>query len=86
MCQQYSPTPLGISVFADSWHGGPAAWAACVQRLVWVRRHEGAGTYAAWERPEVVVSDLRTFLGEEMVGQLGVSRLREVERDLEELD
>jgi len=62
--QQWSPTPLGITVFAGSWRGAPPAWAGCVQPLLWVRRHEGCGAYAAWERPVELVDDLRDFFGE----------------------
>jgi len=81
--QQWSPTLLGITVFAGSWRDGPPAWGACVQPLLWVRRHQGCGVYAAWERPAELVGDLREFFGK-VIGPTAVEKMMEM--DLEEID
>ncbi|KAI9822630.1 MAG: hypothetical protein M1827_000349 [Pycnora praestabilis] len=65
---KWSPTPMGVSVFpaARRGNGGgfvPPVWAKAVQRLGWVRRHESGGGFAAWERPNELVMDLRDFFG-----------------------
>lgn len=78
----WSPIPLGISVFADSWCGPPPSWAACMQRLIWQRRHKGRGKFAAWERPDELVEDLREFFGEIILPR--TPRLKVT--DLEEID
>lgn len=85
--QQWSPTPLGITVFAASWRGGPPAWGACVQPLLWVRRHEGCGAYAAWERPIELVDDLRDFFGKVVGSRMTEKAVRvDLEGGLQEID
>ena len=84
--QQWSPTPLGITVFAGSWRGAPPAWGACVQPLLWVRRHEGCGAYAAWERPAELVGDLRDFFGKIVRPRSEKLRELDLERGLWEID
>lgn len=80
--KRWSPTPLGISVFAGSWRGPPPVWGACVQPLMWQRRHEGSGAFAAWERPDELVEDLREFFGEVVLPR----EERLIVVDLEEVD
>ncbi len=62
--EKWSSTPLGISVFGGEGMRCPPMWAKCVQDLRWVRRHSGAGRFAAWERPGELVGDLRDFVAE----------------------
>ena len=82
--EQWGPVPLGITVFSGSWRGPPPMWGACVQPLMWVRRREGCGTYAAWERPEELVADLRDFFG--VVVASSERRVMELVGDLAEVD
>ena len=58
----YSPTPLGISSFgrlAEEQIRSPAPWTEGWQRLCWLRRHERAAKWPAWDAPEETVMDLR---------------------------
>ena len=79
--RQWSPSPLGVTVFTGSWRGAPPAWGACVQPMPWVRRHEGCGAYAAWERPDELVGDLREFVGKVVRPRTGA--MVNIETDLE---
>ncbi|KAI9686754.1 MAG: hypothetical protein M1822_002813 [Bathelium mastoideum] len=63
----YSPTPLGISSFgrlAEEQIRSPPPWAEGWQRLCWLRRHERAAKWPAWDAPEETVIDIRECFGE----------------------
>ncbi|KAI9725039.1 MAG: hypothetical protein M1812_000315 [Candelaria pacifica] len=62
--EKWSSTPMGISAFKGEGSRYPPMWGKCVQNLRWVRRHDGGGRFAAWERPEALVGDLRDYFGE----------------------
>jgi len=49
---------------------------------MWQRRHEGSGAFAAWERPDELVEDLREFFGEVVLPR----EERLIVVDLEEVD
>ncbi|KAI9885163.1 MAG: hypothetical protein M1823_003050 [Watsoniomyces obsoletus] len=62
--ERWSAVPLGLTVFPDPQADCPPAWAACVQPLAWIRRHQGSDVgWPVWERPTEVVDDLKAFLG-----------------------
>ena len=64
---RYSPTPLGISSFGrlvEEQIRSPAPWTEGWQRLCWLRRHERAAKWPAWDAPEETVMDLRDCFGE----------------------
>ena len=42
----------------------PVAWVATTGNLVWSRRHDRGGHFAALERPEELLSDLESFVEE----------------------
>ncbi|KAL9064467.1 MAG: hypothetical protein Q9157_007817 [Trypethelium eluteriae] len=65
--KRYSPTPLGISSFgklAEEPISSPPPWTEGWQRLCWLRRHERAAKWPAWDAPEETVIDLRECFGE----------------------
>ena len=57
----FSSVVLGVSHFQD---GSPPAWCAAYQRLSWVRRHNREVHRPAWEAPEDLIMDIRSFAGE----------------------
>lgn len=64
---RYSQTPLGISSFgklAEEQRRSPPPWADGWQRLCWLRRHERAAKWPAWDAPDEMVMDLRDCFGE----------------------
>ena len=70
---RYSATPLGISSFgnaAEEQMGCPPPWMAGWQRLCWLRRHERAAKWPAWDAPDEMVMDLRDCFGEMMERRL----------------
>ena len=38
-------------------------WARTTGNLKYYHRHDDGGHFAAWEKPEVLVNDLRAFFG-----------------------
>lgn len=66
----WSATPLGISTFRAAGDDGadvaasPPMWAAGVQNLTWMKRHERLARFPAWECPDELVLDLREFVKE----------------------
>ena len=74
--ERWTSTPLGISDFPSSKSGFPPPWAACLQPLVWMRRHEGTKIgWPVWERPNELAEDLKAFFGEVIMRR--DARLRE---------
>ncbi|HET9386811.1 MAG TPA: epoxide hydrolase [Gemmatimonadales bacterium] len=54
------PIPAAVSAFPDELYQAPRSWAeAAYPKLVYYKRHDKGGHFAAWEQPELLVSDLR---------------------------
>lgn len=54
---------LGISHFPKELKVLPRSWARTLGPLVFQKEHEHGGHFAAWERPQELVDDLRTMFG-----------------------
>lgn len=50
---------LGVGRFPKELRVTPKVYAKTLGPLVWIGEHESGGHFAAWERPEAVVGDLR---------------------------
>jgi microsomal epoxide hydrolase len=59
---QYIKKPYGFSWFPKELIPTPKAWAKAGGNLVWFRRHDKGGHFAALERPEEVATDVEEFL------------------------
>jgi hypothetical protein len=54
------PIPAGVSAFAEELYQAPKSWAEkAYPKLVFYGRHDKGGHFAAWEQPQLLVSDLR---------------------------
>jgi hypothetical protein len=54
------PVPTGVSAFAEELYQAPKSWTEkAYPKLVFYNKHEQGGHFAAWEQPELLVSDLR---------------------------
>ena len=54
------PVPTAVSAFADELYQAPQSWAkGAYPKLVYYKRHDKGGHFAAWEQPVLLVSDLR---------------------------
>jgi pimeloyl-ACP methyl ester carboxylesterase len=52
--------PVAVSVFPDELYPAPRSWAErAYPKLIFYNRHDKGGHFAAWEQPELLVSDLR---------------------------
>jgi pimeloyl-ACP methyl ester carboxylesterase len=59
------PIPVAVSAFPDELYQVPRSWAQrAYPKLTHYSRHDKGGHFAAWEQPEVLVSDLRVALRE----------------------
>ncbi|KAH8588636.1 epoxide hydrolase [Bisporella sp. PMI_857] len=61
--QKYSVVPLGISRFPKDLILLPKLWNQTMGPVVFEKEHESGGHFAAWERPDAIVDDLRTMFG-----------------------
>jgi len=53
--------PVAVSAFADELYQLPRSWAErAYPNLIHYSKHDKGGHFAAWEQPELLVSDLRT--------------------------
>ncbi|ROW05807.1 hypothetical protein VMCG_05122 [Cytospora schulzeri] len=57
--------PLGLSYFRRDLVVPPNTWGSTLGPVVFEKRHEDGGHFAAFERPEKLVDDLRTMFGKE---------------------
>jgi len=55
---------LGLSYFPRDLNVPPSAYGRGLGSVVFERRHVDGGHFAAWERPELLVGDLREMFGE----------------------
>ncbi|KZT34598.1 alpha/beta-hydrolase [Sistotremastrum suecicum HHB10207 ss-3] len=58
---QYTNVPLGVSVFPNEVFRFPHDWGHMVQPLKFWKKHEKGGHFAAWERPKILIDDIRQF-------------------------
>jgi len=61
--QGYVDVPLGIARFAGDSVLLPKLWNQTMGPLVLETEYERGGHFAAWERPDAIVKDLRTMFG-----------------------
>lgn len=69
----YVKVPFGVSVFPKELYGCPKGnfdsdgtdvdWAETLGNLKFWRMHKDGGHFAAWEKPNELVEDLREFFG-----------------------
>ena len=59
------PIPAAVSAFANELYQAPESWAKqAYPKLVYYKRHDKGGHFAAWEQPQALVSDLRAAFRE----------------------
>ncbi|HKR59249.1 MAG TPA: epoxide hydrolase [Pyrinomonadaceae bacterium] len=52
--------PVAVSVFPDELYPAPKSWAErAYPKLVYYKKHDKGGHFAAWEQPKALVDDLR---------------------------
>jgi len=52
--------PVAVSAFPDEVYQVPRSWAErAYPKLIYYKRHDKGGHFAAWEQPDLLVSDLR---------------------------
>jgi pimeloyl-ACP methyl ester carboxylesterase len=55
-----SSVPVAVSVFPDELYPAPRSWAErAYPKLIFYNKHDKGGHFAAWEQPELLVTDLR---------------------------
>ncbi|THH27461.1 hypothetical protein EUX98_g6740 [Antrodiella citrinella] len=59
----YSPVPFGQSYFPKELIHLPKWWAPSVGKVVFQAEHTSGGHFAAYEKPDELVADLRTMFG-----------------------
>ncbi|KAF7357441.1 hypothetical protein MSAN_01340100 [Mycena sanguinolenta] len=55
--------PLGVSLFPKDAMVFPKSWPQTMGNIVFEREHEGGGHFAAYEKPNELVDDLRQMFG-----------------------
>ncbi|KAI0035564.1 alpha/beta-hydrolase [Vararia minispora EC-137] len=60
---QRVPVPTGFSRFPRDIYRFPRTWTRTLGKVVFDRRHGSGGHFAAYERPEALVGDLRDMFG-----------------------
>lgn len=68
--------PLGLSYFPRDLVVPPSAWGHSLGPVVFERRHEDGGHFAAYERPERLVEDLRAMFGKGGGAESAVKKLK----------
>jgi pimeloyl-ACP methyl ester carboxylesterase len=54
------PIPAAVSAFAEELYQAPRSWTErAYPKLIFYKKHDKGGHFAAWEQPELLVSDLR---------------------------
>ncbi|KAI8933104.1 hypothetical protein NX059_009747 [Plenodomus lindquistii] len=77
----YSPVPLGVSTFyarksarqsSEAGTATPLMWGTSSWNMAWVKRHQQPATLPGFEAPDLLVTDLRDFVGSLVkTGRLG---------------
>ncbi|KAJ7164217.1 Alpha/Beta hydrolase protein [Mycena filopes] len=60
-CARSPSIPLGLSRFPKELLVLPKSWSKKMGKIVFHREHESGGHFAAYEKPEVIVADLRAM-------------------------
>lgn len=63
--QRYVDVPLGYSRFPRDIVLLPKLWVNAMGPVVFLNEHDKGGHFAAWEVPDLLVSDLRTMFGKD---------------------
>ena len=63
MCDFTPGVKIGLSRFPQELLQLPKLWAKTMGEIVFDNEHESGGHFAAWEKPDLLVSDLRTMFG-----------------------
>lgn len=63
----YIDVPFGVSRFANDLVLLPKLWNETLGPLVFVGEHEAGGHFAAWERPDAIVKDIRSTFSRVLV-------------------
>ncbi len=54
------PIPMAVSAFAEELYQAPKSWTEkAYPKLIFYARHDKGGHFAAWEQPQLLVTDLR---------------------------
>ena len=54
------PIPAAVSAFPDELYQAPQSWAEkAYPKLIYYKKHDKGGHFAAWEQPELLTEDLR---------------------------
>lgn len=61
---EYVDVPFGVARFANDIAVLPKLWNRTLGPLVYTGEYETGGHFAAWERPDAIVRDLRGMFGE----------------------
>lgn len=67
--------PLGMSMFPYDLVLPPSSWARTLGPVVFLKRHEDGGHFAAYERPDQLVQDLRVMFGKGGGAETAVAKL-----------
>ncbi|KAG8688961.1 hypothetical protein FRC11_004418 [Ceratobasidium sp. 423] len=59
--REWSLTPLAFSSFPKEMVCLPLEWSGINQNLIYAKKHNKGGHFAAWEVPELLVDDIRNF-------------------------
>src|SRR5687767_4898207 len=52
--------PVAVSVFPDELYPAPRSWAEkAYPKMIYYKKHDKGGHFAAWEQPELLVQDIR---------------------------
>ena len=54
---------LGLAYFPKEISVPPRSWGRTLGEVVWEGEHASGGHFAAWERPDAIVADLRGMFG-----------------------
>lgn len=80
--QYVANVPLGLAYFPKELHVFPKTWGRTLGPVVYESDNESGGHFGAWERPNVIVDDLRKMFGKKG-GAYGVVRGRDGYGDVE---
>jgi pimeloyl-ACP methyl ester carboxylesterase len=72
----FGKVPLGLSYFPRDLVVPPSTWGRTLGPVVFEKRHEDGGHFAAHERPEELAGDLRTMFGKGGGAEAAVKKLK----------
>lgn len=61
----WQPIVMGMSHFPKDVNAVPSTWTRARGRVVFERRHPKGGHFAAWEKPEAIIADLREMFAKD---------------------